>query len=171
MATTHNVPRWAPSPTPEKPLNSQSDINGSTATRGATDTGTNNFFPFGDSMAPPSLLHQRSSNGNSRNYGSDNSIGAVAITMPPGDGYKTQDSMRKDRGILLTWEDLCVSAVGKHGSVPILSGLNGFARPGEILAIMGPSGCGKSTLLDTLAGKIVEAHYLSCMLCCMERFY
>jgi ABC-type lipoprotein export system ATPase subunit len=72
--------------------------------------------------------------------------------MPPGDGYGSQDSMRKDRGILLTWEDLCVSAVGKHGTVTILSRINGFTRPGEILAIMGPSGCRKSTLLDTLAG-------------------
>jgi ABC-type multidrug transport system fused ATPase/permease subunit len=147
MATTNNVPRWAPSPTHEKPFNPQSDIAGSTGAK---------KFPFGDSVAPPTLQYQLSSNGNSRNYGSENSMEAMSITMPPLDGYKTQDSMRKDRGILLTWEDLCVSAVGKNGTVPILSGLNGFARPGEILAIMGPSGCGKSTLLDTLAGRITE---------------
>lgn len=167
MATTHNVPRWIPSPTSEKPLNPQSDIDSSTDKNGGTGNGTHDYFPFGDSTAPPSLLHQRTSNGNSRNYGSDSSMEAVAITiLPPGDGYKAQDSMRKDRGILLTWEDLCVSAVGKGGiNVPILSGLNGFARPGEILAIMGPSGCGKSTLLDTLAGKTVEYTIIIVGLC------
>ena len=60
---------------------------------------------------------------------------------------------RTDEGVVISWEDLWVSAAGgKVGRVPILCGLNGYARPGEVLAIMGPSGCGKSTLLDALAG-------------------
>ena len=59
----------------------------------------------------------------------------------------------KEGGIFLTWEDLSVTASnGKGGSRLLLQGLTGFARPGEVLAIMGPSGCGKSTLLDALAG-------------------
>ncbi|KAJ4758816.1 ABC transporter G family member 2 [Rhynchospora pubera] len=133
MDTSPNVPRWTPNPTRDENNNS-----------------THDHFPFGDSTAVPPLLHQRSINSTSRH-----SMESVAITMPSGDAYKTQDSMRKDRGILLTWEDLCVSAEsGKGNNVPILSGLNGFARPGEVLAIMGPSGCGKSTLLDTLAGRL-----------------
>ncbi|XP_012480009.1 ABC transporter G family member 1 isoform X1 [Gossypium raimondii] len=53
-------------------------------------------------------------------------------------------------GVLLTWDDLSVTVAGGR---PILQGLTGYARPGELLAIMGPSGCGKSTLLDTLAGR------------------
>ncbi|KAJ9705827.1 hypothetical protein PVL29_003773 [Vitis rotundifolia] len=60
-----------------------------------------------------------------------------------------------EAGIFLTWEDLSVTASnGKGGSRLLLQGLTGYARPGEVLAIMGPSGCGKSTLLDALAGRL-----------------
>ncbi|CAL5379487.1 unnamed protein product [Camellia sinensis] len=60
-----------------------------------------------------------------------------------------------DAGISLTWEDLWVTVPdGKGSSRPIIQGLTGYARPGQLLAIMGPSGCGKSTLLDTLAGRL-----------------
>lgn len=58
-----------------------------------------------------------------------------------------------DCGVSITWEDLYVTAPDRNlGRRAILQGLNGYARPSEVLAIMGPSGCGKSTLLDTLAG-------------------
>ena len=57
-------------------------------------------------------------------------------------------------GAYLTWEELSVTVSGgKNGLKSILQDLTGYARPGEVLAIMGPSGCGKSTLLDALAGK------------------
>jgi ABC-type Fe3+/spermidine/putrescine transport system ATPase subunit len=56
-------------------------------------------------------------------------------------------------GIFLTWEDLWVTVSnGNSGRKPILEGVKGYAKPGQLLAIMGPSGCGKSTLLDALAG-------------------
>ena len=55
--------------------------------------------------------------------------------------------------ICMTWKDVWVTASNrKNGSKSILQGLTGYAKPGQLLAIMGPSGCGKSTLLDTLAG-------------------
>ncbi|MED6127743.1 ATP-binding cassette sub- G member 1 [Stylosanthes scabra] len=61
----------------------------------------------------------------------------------------------KSNPISLTWKDLWVSAsMGKRGTKAILQGLTGYAKPGQLLAIMGPSGCGKSTLLDTLAGRL-----------------
>ncbi|XP_061349750.1 ABC transporter G family member 1-like [Gastrolobium bilobum] len=61
----------------------------------------------------------------------------------------------QEEGAFLTWEDLWVTVSnGKNGRKPILQGLNGYAKPGKLLAIMGPSGCGKSTLLDALAGRL-----------------
>nr|QMS43326.1 ATP-binding cassette transporter G family member 12 [Medicago truncatula] len=59
-------------------------------------------------------------------------------------------------GSFLAWEDVRVMLpnFGKGPTKRLLNGLNGFAEPGRIMAIMGPSGSGKSTLLDTLAGRL-----------------
>ncbi|GKU94008.1 hypothetical protein SLEP1_g7550 [Rubroshorea leprosula] len=74
-----------------------------------------------------------------------------------GDGYHEKaryDGGRK--GGYLVWEDLNV-VLPNFGNKPtkrLLQGLNGFAEPGRIMAIMGTSGSGKSTLLDSLAGTL-----------------
>ncbi|CAA3031746.1 ABC transporter G family member 15-like, partial [Olea europaea subsp. europaea] len=63
---------------------------------------------------------------------------------------------RSSGGAYLVWEDLTV-LLGNFGQGPtkkLLHGLNGYAEPGRIMAVMGPSGSGKSTLLDSLAGRL-----------------
>ncbi|XP_027348398.1 ABC transporter G family member 11-like [Abrus precatorius] len=67
----------------------------------------------------------------------------------------SKSTKRDEEGIFLTWEDLQVNVPnGRKGRKPILEGVTGYAKPGQLLAIMGPSGCGKSTLLDALAGRL-----------------
>ncbi|XP_052210192.1 ABC transporter G family member 15-like isoform X2 [Diospyros lotus] len=56
----------------------------------------------------------------------------------------------------LVWEDLTV-VLPNFGHGPpkrLLGGLNGYAQPARLTAIMGPSGSGKSTLLDSLSGRL-----------------
>ncbi|KAI3770163.1 hypothetical protein L6452_01286 [Arctium lappa] len=73
-----------------------------------------------------------------------------------GPTLRYHEEVKPTNGVSLTWNDLSVTvADGKSGgSRSILQGVTGYARPGEILAIMGPSGSGKSTLLDALAGRL-----------------
>lgn len=73
---------------------------------------------------------------------------------------------RSSGGAYLVWEDLTV-LLGNFGQGPtkkLLHGLNGYAEPGRIMAVMGPSGSGKSTLLDSLAGlSFFSIHICICM--------
>ncbi|KAM3275931.1 hypothetical protein ACQJBY_044366 [Aegilops geniculata] len=154
------VPRWRPSPPREQsrpghaaddegPSDTASDVLGGSLR--STDG-----FPFGSGssfppppFAPMPVTLPRSRTSSSLEISVENGAGAVPAVV-------RETSLRRvDQGVVLSWEDLWVSAAGgKAGRVPILRGLNGYARPGEVLAIMGPSGCGKSTLLDALAGRL-----------------
>ncbi|KAI4299113.1 hypothetical protein L6164_032603 [Bauhinia variegata] len=70
--------------------------------------------------------------------------------------HSSEGNQREVQTIQVTWEDLWVTVPNGKSRKPILQGLTGYAKPGELLAIMGPSGCGKSTLLDALAGRLAS---------------
>ncbi|XVE66572.1 hypothetical protein DITRI_Ditri08aG0089400 [Diplodiscus trichospermus] len=81
------------------------------------------------------------------------SLEMETINSTPGITNGESGSVEED-GVFLCWKDLWVRVPCGKNEKPILQGLTGYARPGELLAIMGPSGCGKSTLLDALAGRL-----------------
>ncbi|KOM38754.1 hypothetical protein LR48_Vigan03g213600 [Vigna angularis] len=63
-------------------------------------------------------------------------------------------AVENKRRVCLVWEDLTVVASNGSSSAEkeLLKGLNGYAEPNRIMALIGPSGSGKSTLLAALAG-------------------
>jgi len=103
---------------------------------------------------------------NVTNYGSPDSSPTALIMQSKQEFVATveeerkKSNERKEEGMFLTWEDLQVTVPnGRKGRKPILKGLTGYAKPGQLLAVMGPSGCGKSTLLDALAGNSVISFF------------
>eukprot|EP01041_Mallomonas_annulata_P001000 gene1000-1966_t len=73
-----------------------------------------------------------------------------------------------DEKVFLEWSDLNYSVFTKDSvkstfSKPIytekaiLKNLNGWAKSGQLLAIMGPTGCGKTSLLNVLASRTPSA--------------
>ncbi|KAJ5302211.1 hypothetical protein PENANT_c008G05003 [Penicillium antarcticum] len=50
-----------------------------------------------------------------------------------------------------TWENVEYTVPYGNGTRKLLNGVNGYAKPGVMIALMGASGAGKTTLLNTLA--------------------
>ncbi|KAJ5566849.1 CDR ABC transporter [Penicillium sp. DV-2018c] len=50
-----------------------------------------------------------------------------------------------------TWQNVEYTVPYGNGTRKLLNGVNGFAKPGVMIALMGASGAGKTTLLNTLA--------------------
>ncbi|GAM17118.1 hypothetical protein SAMD00019534_002930 [Acytostelium subglobosum LB1] len=65
-------------------------------------------------------------------------------------------------GCYMQWKDLVYEVDVKKGRktqrLRLLDRINGYVKPGMLLALMGPSGAGKSTLLDVLANRKTGGH-------------
>eukprot|EP01102_Stenamoeba_stenopodia_P013098 TRINITY_DN41_c0_g1_i1.p1 TRINITY_DN41_c0_g1~~TRINITY_DN41_c0_g1_i1.p1 ORF type:complete len:626 (-),score=152.04 TRINITY_DN41_c0_g1_i1:84-1961(-) len=98
---------------------------------------------------------------------SDNEDGVEMVTMGGGDieagkpsvpRYTRSSTVNwgKVKPVEITWKNLTSTiTVGrrKKKTRTLLNNVNGYVRPGQLLAIMGPSGAGKTTMLNLLAGR------------------
>ncbi|KAI9659220.1 MAG: hypothetical protein M1831_003802 [Alyxoria varia] len=56
-----------------------------------------------------------------------------------------------DSSSIFTWENVTYSVPYQGGQKQLLNNIDGYAKPGVMIALMGASGAGKTTLLNTLS--------------------
>nr|AXS58701.1 ABC family transporter protein homeolog b [Epichloe coenophiala] len=65
---------------------------------------------------------------------------------------------------VFTWENISYTVTTSAGPKKLLNDINGYAKPGVLVALMGASGAGKTTLLNTLSQRqtagVVEGNML-----------
>lgn len=82
--------------------------------------------------------------------------GADNAALARGEGNSSSDNDETFNRIsssdrVFTWSNVEYTVPYGNGTRKLLNGVNGFAKPGLMIALMGASGAGKTTLLNTLA--------------------
>jgi ABC-type glutathione transport system ATPase component len=84
----------------------------------------------------------------------------AAVTLGSSNSSTQADSAHTDGSVVVVEVQAGTAAVDAASSaaeVPeeleLLKGINAFAEPGSLLALMGGSGAGKTTLMDVIAGR------------------
>ncbi|KAA8495125.1 ABC transporter G family member 14 [Porphyridium purpureum] len=78
------------------------------------------------------------------------SVGASGSIVEPHVDVDLRMAHRKPA--LLVWRNLSYTVpIGKGQTKQLLKGIDGFCRPGRMIALMGSSGAGKTTLMDVVA--------------------
>ncbi|KAJ8556628.1 hypothetical protein ON010_g9337 [Phytophthora cinnamomi] len=76
-----------------------------------------------------------------------------------GSGEVVMDVPQREKNFVpctIAWKDLWYSVPSPHDrkeTLQLLKGVNGYAEPGSLTALMGSSGAGKTTLMDVIAGR------------------
>ncbi|KAK8217419.1 ATP-binding cassette transporter snq2 [Zalaria obscura] len=86
--------------------------------------------------------------------GSDSSDSSATIAADGTTGEHEQEEALKglsNSESIFTWQNVEYTVPYQGGERKLLNGVNGYAKPGVMVALMGASGAGKTTLLNTLA--------------------
>jgi ABC-type multidrug transport system ATPase subunit len=85
--------------------------------------------------------------------GSDGSPDRTTGTESAEDTEKEDEALQQltKSESIFTWRDVNYSVPYLGGEKQLLNNVNGYAKPGVMVALMGASGAGKTTLLNTLA--------------------
>ncbi|KAI9690213.1 MAG: hypothetical protein M1822_009174 [Bathelium mastoideum] len=81
----------------------------------------------------------------------DNSDSSGTTATLDGDAEREAITQLSKSESIFTWEDVNYSVPYQGGQRQLLNSVNGYAKPGVMVALMGASGAGKTTLLNTLA--------------------